>query len=217
MLAAIDACLFDLDGTLLDTLEDLADAVNAVLRARGWAEHPLDAYRYFVGNGMQALLRHAAPEGTDAEALRSLGAGFIEEYAKNWASKTRPYPGIVLMLERLSALRVPFAVLSNKPHEFTQLTVRHFFPGIAFAAIQGSPKGGKAKPDPTLALGLARDIGVRPERVLFLGDSSVDMNTAKAAGMVPAGALWGFRTESELLEHGAKLLFESPEALFDHL
>lgn len=217
MRPAIDACIFDLDGTLLDTLDDLANAMNMVLRARGLAEHLADAYRFFVGEGMETMVRRAAPEGTGDAVLASMVPDFRDAYAKSWADKTRPYPGIEAMLDALSGRHVPFAVLSNKPHEFTRLMIRHFFPGAAFTAVLGSPRGGKAKPAPAMALGLARDFGVRPDRVLFLGDSSIDMDTARNAGMVPAGALWGFRPASELSGHGAAILLQSPGELLSHL
>ena len=213
----VKALVFDLDGTLLDTLEDLADAVNAVLEGAGFAPHPVDAYRYFVGSGLETMLRRAAPEGTDDGTLAGLALSFREVYAKHWEAKTRPYTGVEAMLEALVKTGLPFAVLSNKPHDFTQLCVRRFFPSVTFTAVQGSPKGGRAKPDPAMALALARDFSVAPGEVLFVGDSSVDMDTATAAGMIPAGALWGFRTESELVEHGARVLLAKPSEILDLL
>lgn len=207
----IKALIFDLDGTLLDTLDDLAQTVNAVLEREGFATHPVDAYRYFVGNGLETLLRRAAPAGTPDQTIASLGLAMREEYAVNWHTKTKPYPGVESMLRTLAASGLPFAVLSNKPHDFAVLCVRHFFPDIVFAAVQGSPKGGRAKPDPALALGLAKSFGAAPKNVLFVGDSSVDMDTATAAGMIAGGALWGFRPESELVAHGARILLARPD------
>ena len=205
------AVIFDLDGTLINSLDDLADCANSVLEEKGFAAHPADAYRYFVGEGMETLIRRAAPAGTDDECLRRLVGRMRECYGRGWAEKTRPYEGVVSMLQALSALSLPLAVLSNKPDDLTKATVRHFFPEIAFAEILGSPPGGRAKPDPALALGLAAAFGVRPEQVLFVGDSRTDMATATAAGMFPAGVLWGFRPAEELLAHGAKMLLEKPE------
>lgn len=210
----VKAVIFDLDGTLLDTLADLADAGNAALLAHGLPAHDADAYRLFVGDGMETLMRRAAPEGTAPEALHALVAAMRAEYARNWARKTTPYSGIVSMLDRLCSLAVPIVVLSNKPHDFALLTVSHFFPAVPFARVQGSPAGGKAKPDPALALDVARSLRVQPEDTLFVGDSSVDMDTATAAGMVPAGVLWGFRTERELLAHGARHLLADPGDIF---
>lgn len=212
-----DAVIFDLDGTLLNTLEDLADAANAALAARGLPLHPVEAYRFFVGSGVRELMRRAAPENMPEPALRDLVEGMRGQYAANWANKTQPYTGIVPMLQRLASLALPVAVLSNKPHDFTLLCVRRFFPNIAFARVQGCPEEGKPKPDPSLALDIAGEFGLRPGRVLFLGDSSIDMDTARAAGMIPAGALWGFRPEAELKAHGAEVLLAAPEELFHYI
>ena len=206
-----NAVIFDLDGTLIDSLDDIADCANAVLAEGGFAPHPVDAYRFFIGDGMENLLRRAAPEGTDERVIRRLLEGMRERYGQNWARKTRPYEGVVPMLQRLIVLSLPLAVLSNKPCEFTDMTVRQFFPDIPFIRVLGSPPGGRAKPDPSLALSIAGELGLKPDRVLFVGDSRTDMDTATAAGMFPAGALWGFRPAEELLAHGARVLLERPE------
>lgn len=210
MKRAFDACIFDLDGTLLNSLEDLADAANYALAQQGLPTHPRDAYRYFVGNGTRILMRRAAPEGTGEREQERLLADMHARYAVNWAYKTRPYEGILLMLKGLAAMGLPLAVLSNKPHTFTLLCIEHFFPDIAFARVQGCPEGGRPKPDPGLALDIARYLELEPSRILFLGDTDVDIKTALAAGMIPAGALWGFRTEDELKEYGAKILLRTP-------
>lgn len=205
------AVIFDLDGTLINSLDDLADCANSVLGEKGFAPHPADAYRFFVGEGMETLIRRAAPAGTDDETLRRLVARMRECYGRGWAEKTRPYEGVGAMLQALSALSLPLAVLSNKPDDLTKATVGHFFPDVPFAGVLGSPPGGRAKPDPALALGVAAAFNVKPEQVLFVGDSRTDMLTATAAGMFPAGVLWGFRPADELLAHGAKTLLETPE------
>ena len=205
------AVIFDLDGTLINSLDDLADCANSVLAEKGFAPHPADAYRFFVGEGMETLIRRAAPAGTDDETLCRLVGRMRECYGRGWAKKTRPYEGVEAMLQALAALPLRLAVLSNKPDDLTKATVSHFFPDVAFAGVLGSPPGGRAKPDPALALGLAAAFAVKPERVLFVGDSRTDMITASAAGMFPAGALWGFRPAGELLAHGAKALLETPE------
>ena len=212
----IEAFIFDLDGTLLDSLEDMADAGNAALVGHGFPAHPAEAYRFFIGNGTRMLMRRAAPEGTAEAVVETLLRDMHDNYAESWANKTRPYPGIMAMLEGLVARGFPLAVLSNKPHAFTTLCVRRFFPDIPFARVQGCPEQGKPKPDPALALDIARELGAAPARILFLGDSSVDMDTAGAAGMVRGAALWGFRPESELRDHGAEILLERPENIFDY-
>lgn len=210
----IKAVFFDLDGTLLNSLEDLADTTNTVLAAHGYATHPLDAYRHFIGDGMEKLLRRAAPADIGEERFNQLLIPMREEYGRSWARKTRPYEGIEVMLKKLEDMGILLAVLSNKPHEFALLAVERFFPDAPFAKVQGSPRGGKAKPDPALALAMARDFRLEPAEILFLGDSSTDMDTAVAAGMLPVGALWGFRTREELEKHGARLLLEKPGDIF---
>ena len=205
------AVIFDLDGTLINSLDDLADCANSVLEEKGFAPHPADAYRFFVGEGMETLIRRAAPAGTDAQTLGQLVGRMRACYGRGWAQKTRPYEGVEAMLHALAALPLPLAVLSNKPDDLTKATVRHFFPDVAFAGVLGSPPGGRAKPDPALALSLAAAFGRKPEQVLFVGDSRTDMITATAAGMFPAGALWGFRPAEELSAHGARTLLETPE------
>ena len=209
------AVIFDLDGTLINSLDDLADCANNALEEQGFAPHPADAYRFFVGEGMETLIRRAAPAGTDDETLGRLVKRMREGYGRGWARKTRPYEGVEAMLRDLAALSLPLAVLSNKPDDLTKATVGHFFPDAAFAGVQGSPPGGRAKPEPDLALGLAAAFNVKPEHVLFVGDSRTDMITATAAGMFPAGVLWGFRPAEELLAHGAKALLERPERVVE--
>lgn len=210
----VSAVIFDLDGTLIDSLEDLGDSMNTALAAHGFPVHPLEPYNYFVGDGMETLVRRAAPEGTADDALAALFARVKEEYGKNWAAKTRPYDGINAMLERLVSLDVPLAVLSNKPHVFTEEVVAHFFPATPFRVVRGSPAGGRAKPEPDMALAVAGTLGLAPDRIAVMGDTRTDMDTAVNAGMLPIGVLWGFRPEKELLSHGAKVILAKPDELF---
>lgn len=208
------AIIFDLDGTLVNSLNDLADSANAALSAYSLPMHPVEAYKYFVGQGARRLLAAVLPEGTPESLAALVAARYHEEYAKGWAIKSRPYEGILPMLERLAGMRVPMAVLSNKPHVFTGGFTRRFFPDTRFIAVQGSPEGGAAKPDPAMALALAKTMGLPPERVAFMGDSRTDMETAVNAGMLPIGVAWGFRPESELLEYGARAILSRPSDLF---
>ena len=210
------AVIFDLDGTLLDTLEDIAGAMNVVLRDRGLPPRPAESYKKVVGQGLEEAVRRAfAPPVTPAPALSDDEvAGIIRdyrrEYAAAWRLHSRPYPGVPELLDALAARGVQTAVLSNKSHPFTEEMVRELLPGHAFAAVRGALPDQPLKPDPTTALAIAAGLGVPPSSCLFLGDTNVDMLTAVAAGMVPVGALWGFRAESELRAHGAAAVIASP-------
>ncbi len=211
-----EAVVFDLDGTLLNTLEDLASSVNRVLGARGFPEHPVDAYRYFVGSGTYSLVRAALPEEEPADSLvTSCLAEFMTDYSENWKVKTHLYDGIAELLDGLAKRSVRTAILSNKPHEFTLLCVREFMPQWDFEIILGQRDGVPRKPDPAGALEIADRLGLEPGQILFVGDSSVDMDTAVNAGMFPVGVLWGFRGKDELIEHGAAATVENPAQLLD--
>lgn len=211
------AVIFDLDGTLIDSLDDLADTTNDALRAFGLPLHPVAPYRYFVGDGIETMVRRAAPANTDPARIALITERARQEYSAHWARKTRPYDGIMELLNALVARDIPLLVLTNKRHDFTLEVMAHFFPATPFARIQGSPPGGTAKPDPALALAMAKDLGLAPSTIMFLGDTKVDMNTAVNAGMIPVGALWGFRPQNELVENGAKILLEKPMDLLQHI
>jgi phosphoglycolate phosphatase len=209
------AVLFDLDGTLLDTLEDLADAVNAALAALGFPAHPLDPYRYFVGDGVETLMRRALPPAAadDPGILAQAVSLQRAEYRARWTAKTRPYPGVPELLAALEARGVRMALLSNKPDAAVAEVVRHFFAGVPFAVARGALPEVPVKPDPGAALRIADEMGLAPVEFLYLGDTNTDMRTARAAGMTAVGALWGFRTEQELRESGAERLVASPADL----
>ncbi len=212
------AIVFDLDGTLLDSLEDLADSMNAVLARHGHPQHPTTAYCYFVGDGMSSLVRRALPEGgRDADAVAACLEAMRSEYDRRWAAKTRPYPGVPDLLDGLTRAGVPMAVFSNKPDDFTVLMVRELLAPWCFAAIKGLQPEVPPKPDPTGALAVAGEMGVAPDTCLFLGDSSPDMMAARAAGMLAVGALWGFRDRQELVASGAQVLVEEPSQVLDLL
>ncbi len=208
------AVLFDLDGTLLDTLEDLADSTNAALRAQGFPEHPLAAYRYFIGDGVENLVRRALPpERLDAASVARLAEAMRGEYFVRWAVKTRPFPAIPELLDALTARGLPMAVLSNKPDNFTRLCVLRLLPRWRFEVVLGADAGMPKKPDPAAARQIAPRLHLPPAQIIYLGDTNTDMQTAVAAGMYPVGALWGFRTASELTASGAQLLLEKPTDL----
>jgi phosphoglycolate phosphatase len=210
------AILFDLDGTLLDTLDDLADSTNLALREQGFAEHPVEAYKYFIGNGVENLVRRALPEEhRDAATYARCVARMRQEYAERWAAKTRPYAGIPELLDALAARGVPMGVFSNKPDEFTRLCVSRLLPRWPFQAVLGATARLPKKPDPAGALEIAARLQVPPAEFVYLGDTNTDMQTAIAAGMYPVGALWGFRTAEELTTSGARVLLDRPLELLD--
>lgn len=207
----LKAALFDLDGTLLDTLEDLANATNRALASAAYPVHPVSAYRRFVGNGLRTLVSRALPAGEDASsALDELVRRTGENYARDWAETTRPYPHIPELLERLRGKGIPLAVVTNKPHDWTLLMLDHYFPGQPFAFVQGATPRIPHKPDPAGALKAAHNLNVTPEEAAFLGDSNVDMHTARNAHMLALGAAWGFRGAQELWEAGADHILEDP-------
>lgn len=206
------AAIFDLDGTLLDTLEDLAASMNRTLAAHGFPPHPVDSYRYFVGQGMASLARATVPEGTAPEVADAVRKGMEEDYGANWAVATRPYPGILDAVAALRESNLPLAVFSNKPDQFTKIVVERFFPGNMFAHVQGARPDVPMKPDPAGALEIARALGFSPESVAYIGDTDTDMKTGVAAGMRTIGVEWGFRPEL-LRKSGAELIVARPEDL----
>jgi len=213
---AYNAIVFDLDGTLLNTLDDLADATNRALAQGGFPTHDVGLYNYFVGDGMRNLILRTLPEAhRDDETLATTIKAFQAEYAKNWADKTVPYDGVPEMLDALSERGVPKAVLSNKPHEFTQLCVEKLLPGREFGMVAGVSDVTPKKPDPAGALSVAECLGVPPAEFLYVGDTNTDMKTANAAGMFAVGVTWGFRPAEELTANGARVLIDRPEQLLD--
>ena len=212
------AVLFDLDGTLLDTLDDLADSVNVTLKSLGLPTHPVDAYRYFVGDGAEKMVRRALPDTHRVPArLGPAVAQARAEYARRWAAKTRPYEGVPDLLNALSDRGVPMAILSNKPDDFTKLVVSKLLNEWEFVTVVGARDGVALKPDPTAALEIADGLDIPPAQFLYVGDTDTDMKTAAAAGMYAAGALWGFRDADELLATGADALAERPPDLLKYV
>lgn len=210
--ARFRAVLFDLDGTLLDTLEDLSDSVNAALRSMGFPLHRNEDYKLMIGEGVRHLALCALPASerervsVQEELIDRIGI----EYAQRWNAKTRPYAGVPELLDALVARDVAMAVLSNKPHEFTRLNVDALLCRWSFDSVIGQRAQVPAKPDPGSALETAGALGIQPAAFLYLGDSGVDMRTASAAGMYPVGVLWGFRGEEELIAGGARSLVKHP-------
>ncbi len=208
------AVVFDLDGTLLDTLDDLADCMNAVLARKGFPTHPTEAYKTFVGDGMHMLAKRTLPaEKLTEELADETLAGMRAQYAEHWADKTRPYDGITDMLAALLDRGLKLNVLSNKPDDFTKLCVAKFLGDYDFQIIQGIAEDCPAKPDPTGANAICKTLGIPAEETLYLGDTNTDMKTANAAGMYAVGVTWGFRSAEELKTYGAKTLIDHPSEL----
>jgi phosphoglycolate phosphatase len=206
------AVVFDLDGTLLNTLEDLADASNTVLAALGHPIHPAESYKQFVGDGVAALVRRALPAAAQEDFARALEM-MREEYETHLHLKTRPYPGIPELLDELAARAVPMAVLSNKPDKFCQMTMQDFFGDWTWAAVVGESARYPRKPDPAGAKAIADRLGIAPGEFLFVGDSPMDMQCALGAGMTPVGATWGFRERDTLAAAGGKVFIDEPGEL----
>jgi phosphoglycolate phosphatase len=212
------AVLFDFDGTLLDTLEDLGAAVNRVLRSRGFPTHPIDAFRWFIGDGSAVLMERALPaEQRTTEQIHACLQALLADYDRNWHLATRPYDGILSLLETLGGRHLALAVVTNKPHPFTLKMLAHYFPRVPFGSVWGLQPDVPKKPDPFMALKAAAELGVTPECCIFLGDSCNDMQTARRAGMLPVGAGWGFRPVQELWETGAAHVIDHPLSLLEIL
>ena len=206
--------LFDLDGTLLDTLEDLADSVNEVLRECGFPVHPVEAFRYFVGDGASVLIERVLPEAhRDTATHARCLARFRGVYATRWNVKTKPYDGIIETLSEIRRQKLRMAVLSNKPHDATVQCVTELLRPVNFDAVQGQQEGVARKPDPGGALAIARSLGLAPGEFWYLGDTATDMQTASAAGMFAVGVAWGFRPREELWQNGARVILETPGEL----
>jgi phosphoglycolate phosphatase len=208
------AVIFDLDGTLLDSLADLADTMNGVLEDQGFSSHPVDAYRTFVGEGLSKLVeRVLPPEARIPETVDTTIREMKHRYRKAWVVKTRPYPGVTELLDGLSERGIPMNILSNKLDEFTRIMAQTLLGAWTFKRVAGVHPGIPRKPDPRSALDIARDCGLPPRDFLFLGDTHTDMETAVAAGMFPVGVLWGFRTKEELERSGARKVIRNPKEL----
>ncbi|REG29707.1 phosphoglycolate phosphatase [Archangium gephyra] len=210
------AALFDLDGTLLDSLHDIGAAMNHALATQGLPVHPLADYRRFVGEGVRVLVGRAVPQGRE-EHHDAVMASYKAFYAEHLLDHTRPYPGVHEVLSRLQAEGVKLAVLSNKPDAATRRLVEALLPDVRFGAVYGERTGVPRKPDPTAALGIAAELGVAPGECAFIGDTAVDMDTARAAGMYSVGVTWGFRDVAELQKHGAGALAHSSDELLQAL
>ncbi|MBD5101733.1 MAG: HAD family hydrolase [Subdoligranulum sp.] len=207
------AIIFDLDGTLLDTIGDLSAAADATLRALGYPTHTVEEYKRMVGNGVPKLIeRFLPPQHRDEETRRRAAGIFFPYYDAHKEDTTAPYPGIPELLAALQGRGVKLGVVSNKEHTLTQSVIAHYFPDT-FDAVAGHTLGTPAKPDPRLVNGMRAAFGLAPGEVLYAGDSDVDIETAHNAQLAACGVLWGFRTEAELRAAGAEFLVHTPEEI----
>lgn len=205
------AVLFDLDGTLLDTIGDLAAAANHTLAAMGFAPHSVAEYKYMVGNGIPKLIeRFLPPEHRDSAAQARAAQLFFSYYDAHKEDTTAPYPGIFALLAALRGAGVRLGVVSNKEDALTKSVIDHYFPG-AFDSVAGHTLGTPTKPDPHLVNAMRAAFGLAKTQVLYVGDSGVDIETARNAGLAGCGVLWGFRTQEELCAAGAAYIARSPE------
>ncbi|NTV01468.1 MAG: HAD family hydrolase [Chlorobiaceae bacterium] len=208
------AVIFDLDGTLLDTIEDIATSLNLVLARHGYPTHTVDECRMLVGYGMKELVRSALPAAAqDETTFLRMQEEMKQAYAEHWKDESRTFDGIGRLLDAIDALKLKKAILSNKPDAFTKLCASHLLAPWSFDVVMGHHEGIAHKPDPQGALLVAEMLGTEPSEILYVGDSGIDMQTAVAAGMYPAGALWGYRDAAELTADGAKVLAGRPEEL----
>lgn len=211
-----NAFIFDLDGTLLNTLDDLAASVNYALRTHGMPERTLDEVRSFVGNGVRLLMERAIPEGTDNPRFEETFATFRQYYMDHSLDKTRPYEGIPEMIHALKQRGCRLAVVSNKFYAATQELIRHFFPEITVAIGEHESEGIRKKPAPDTVFEALRQLGVGKENAVYVGDSDVDLQTAHNSGLPCISVLWGFRDRDFLLAHGATTFISQPKELLSY-
>lgn len=213
----IKSIIFDLDGTLLNTIEDLANACNYALTTLGYKTHEVEKYKTFVGNGRYKLVERMLPEDRrDMENIEKALKLFDTYYEKHMIDMTKPYDGIMEMLDSLINIGINIAVVSNKPHEFTTEVVKNYF-GDRFKVVYGHKKNTKEKPDPWTVLEVIEEFNVNKDECLYIGDSEIDINTAKNAGVKSVGVEWGFRGKGELEAAGANYIVNKPEQILEIL
>jgi len=218
----IKLIIFDLDGTLLNTLDDLADCTNYVLQKKGYPTHKIDAYKYFVGNGVEMLLRRALPKDILETEFAEVLSLFMFHYELHKSDKTAPYEGMIETLEKLQEKGVLLTVATNKPHELLPNLMQFYFPTIKWAAVFGNRKEVPIKPHPQIISDILETISRKnlcfattEKQILYIGDTAVDMETAQNAGIIKVGVLWGFRTKEELLRAGADYIIEYPQEILN--
>lgn len=211
----IKAVLFDLDGTLVNSLFDLADGVNHALSLKGYPTHPVESFKYFVGDGIPKMIERALPSDCrDADTINQIKDVFLSYYAVHYADNTYAYEGMRELVGTLKDKGFIIAVVTNKDQNMANEVVNSLY-GDVFDLIFGKREGIPAKPDPTAALMAMQELGVKPCECIFIGDSGMDVATAVNSGAVPVGELWGFRQRDELLENGAKYIINKPNELLE--
>lgn len=209
------AIIFDLDGTIIDSIDDLGDSMNAMLANNGYPTHSIENYITWVGNGARLLLQRALPDVKDEALQQKYLKEFLAVYATNYNVKTKIYEGVAEFLDFLVRQNIQITILTNKPHAETQKIANDYLTPWPFEMILGQREAFPKKPDPQVALKMASDLNLRPSEMLFIGDSATDIKTAVAAGMKPIGVNWGYGTKESMLEAGASIIIESPKELFD--
>lgn len=208
------AVLFDLDGTLLDTIDDISHLINGIFRKYGFPSHDRESYKRFIGEGIFIAIKRAlAKEEAEEEIILKIAGEIAIEFPKLGIVKTKPYKGILELVDELKKRNIRMSIFSNRPDKSTQLLVKHFFKNSTFEIITGATPELPLKPDPFVAIKIAKQMNIPVNKFCYLGDSDVDMQTAIAANMHPVGVLWGFRPKEELLKNGAKTLLAKPKDL----
>lgn len=212
------ALIFDLDGTLIDSLDDIAESINRMLAARGYPRCETEVFRQMVGDGMEKLVERALPgHARTPEMIRTCTEEYRSLYDTLWNHQTQPYPGIDSLLDELSARGIRLGVISNKAHRFTVPMCDHFFGAGRFNAVLGARDAVPRKPAPDAGLEMAKQLGLTPADCAYVGDSGIDMAFARACGMTAIGVRWGFRDEAELLSCGAYHLVSQPGEILELL
>lgn len=213
----IKLVIFDLDGTLLNSVEDLGNSCNYILEKHNFPIHPMDKYNYFVGNGVAKLVERALPEEhRSPKFVEQIRKEFIAYYSLHAQDKTSPYPGIIELLNGLQKRNIKLAVASNKFDTGTKSLVAQYFGDMEFAAVYGQREGISPKPDPSIIYDILKDVHISDKsEVLYLGDTGTDMQTCNNSGLTSVGVLWGFRPKEELELHGAKYLISHPMELLE--
>ncbi|MDH4263468.1 MAG: HAD family hydrolase [Spirochaetia bacterium] len=209
--------IFDLDGTLLNTIADIARVTNYALVKNGFPPHDVNSYASMVGHGLKDLVTQALPENTSQIANQNVYDTLIQEYMKNPVQDSILYPGITDLLENLAIKKIPMAVLSNKLHEITEKIVVNIFKDWGFVSVFGARNGIPKKPSPVTAIAISKTMSIQPENILFVGDSEADIITAKACGMRPIGVSWGYRSIEQLRKSGAEDIVNTPLELLNYL